>query len=812
MVDETTRRAVLSAVLGAGVGGMALTDARSYLRRFAPGAGSVWGAATGDGPSELPSPYGPAAVRYDDYGVPHVDAESEPAAYYAVGYCHGADRFFQMDLYRRLMAGRLSAVVGQSTVESDAFHRQMDFEAAAEATWSRVEGTETGDVVEAYVAGVEHAREGEQSPMEYRLLEFEPEPWTPTATMLVEKQISWSLTGSFRTLRRALARDRLGSEAVETLYPRIMDHDTPILRGEGAGADAASMRHGAGADAASTSDGPDATVPDRRLVSWLGAFESEPGIGSNSWVVSGEYTASGDPIVANDPHLQLTVPPVWYEQRVQTPETDARGVSFPGVPFVIIGQNHAGAWGFTNAGADVIDFYRYDTVDNGDGYRYGEETREFDARSETIPVAGADDRTVEVKRSVHGAVLSQFPDGDGFETAAELGVAWTGLAATRTVEAVHALNRSDGVDDAEAAIRSFDEPTQCFVYADQEGETYYWVTGRIPIRTTDGEPVRGTRVFDGSAREGEWGDGYTPYGESSWDGFIPFDEKPGARNPDYLATANQRIADDPAHYLSEGYGSPFRGQRLYARLDARAASDEPLDAAFTRDLQLDTVDARYDLFRPIVEEAIEAGIDADEDVDAPTAESLLPWDGEMRPDAAEPLLFDQWLRSFRERTFDGAFADAGLPADFPRPNDWVLGNLPADSEWFDGDRGAAAADAMAKSRERIDAEGWETYGDWNRVRFTHPFDQPFLNYDRIPTAGSAGSVRNFHSEASTGSSWRMIVTFDGDSRAVLPGGNSGVYVSPHYDDQLSMWANGEYKSMARTLPDGVDRRFTEEER
>ncbi|MFW5934899.1 MAG: penicillin acylase family protein [Halolamina sp.] len=793
MERETTRRALLSAVLGAGVGGMALSDARSYLRRFEPGSGTVWGAATENAPEEVSSPHGPAAVRYDDYHVPHVEADSEPAAYYAVGYCHGADRLFQMDLYRRLLTGHLSEVVGGSTVDSDAFHRQMDFEAAAAATWDRVAGTETGDVVEAYVAGVNHAREAEPTPLEYRLLDFEPEPWTPTASLLISKQISWGLTGLFRTLRRALARDRLGAEATEQLYPRTMDHETPIL---GGGEPSASM------------GGADAATPDPGLVSWLADFESDPEIGSNSWVVSGEHTASGDPVVANDPHLELTVPPVWYEQHVVGPEFDARGVAFPGVPFVVIGQNHAGAWGFTNAGADTIDFYAYDTVD-GDGYRYGDETRQFDARTETIEVAAGGNREIEVKRSVHGAVLTQYPDGDDFERTDELGVAWTGLSATRTVEAVRELNHSDGVDEAEAAIRKFDEPTQCFVYADRDGNTYFWVTGQIPTRRTDGEPVRGTRIFDGSAREGEWGDGYTPYGESSWDGFLSHEEKPGVRNPDYLATANQRIVNDPEHYLSEGYAPPFRGKRIYDRLDARAASDEPMDAAFHRDLQLDVVDGRYDLFRPIIEEAIEAGVANEAELDAPAPESLLDWDAEMRPDAVEPLLFDQWLRDFRERTFGEAFDDAELPVGFPEPNDWVLGTLPADHELFDGDRAAVAAEALGTARARIDDRGWETYGDWNRVRFTHPFDQPFLNYDERPTAGSGGTVRNFHSEASTGSSWRMVATFDGDSRAILPGGNSGDYFSAHYDDQLSLWADGAYKSMARTLPDGVDRRFTE---
>jgi penicillin amidase len=794
--EETTRRAVLSAVLGAGVGGMALTEARSYLDRFAPNSGTVWGAANRNAAGRVDSPYGAATVSYDDDHVPHVEADDEHAAYFAVGYCHGADRFFQLDLYRRLMAGELAEVVGDVAVDSDVFHRQLDFAGAAEATWERAEGTPTGDVVEAYVDGVNRALEQESKPLEYRLLSFEPREWTPTASLLISKQIAWGLTGSFGTLRRALARDRLGDDATEELYPRLMDHDVPIIRGTGGGESVAA-------------GGADAATPEPGMVSWLESFGTDPGVGSNSWVVSGEQTASGDPIVANDPHLNLTVPPVWYEQHVVGPDPlDVRGVCFPGVPFVIIGQNHAGAWGFTNTGADVIDFYTYETT--GDGrYRYGEETREFDSRTETVAVADGEDVTVEVKRSVHGSVLTQYPDGDGFEQADELGVAWTGLSATRTVEAVHELNVADGLEEAEAAIRKFDEPTQNFVYADADGNTYYWVTGQIPIRTTDGEAVQGTRVFDGSAREGEWGPGYAPFGESSWEGFVPFDEKPGVRNPDYLATANQRLTDDPEHYISEGYAAPFRGGRIYDRLDERAASDEPMDAEFARDLQLDTLDPRWALFRPAIEAARE-----DDDTELPDLGYdpygvVLDWDGRMEPGSVGALVFERWMRNFRAETFESAFADAGLPDDFSKPNDYVLGTLPADSEWFDGDRAAVASRAMERTAEELADEGWDDYGDWNRVRFTHPFDQPFLNYEQLRTSGSPGTVRNFHSEGSTGASWRMVATFDGESRAILPGGNSGDYFSAHYDDQLRAWATGEYKPMRRTVPDDVDVTFEE---
>ncbi|WP_435349626.1 penicillin acylase family protein [Haloarchaeobius sp. HRN-SO-5] len=795
MKRETTRRAVLTAVLGAGVGGMTLTEARSYLDRFAPGSGSVWGAADPGVGGTVDSPYGPATVSYDDHHVPHVVADDELAAYFAVGYCHGADRLFQMDLYRRLMEGRLSAVVGDVAVDSDVFHRQLDFAGAADATRERNRDTETGAVVEAYVDGVEHARKREETPLEYRLLSFEPEAWTPQASLVISKQISWGLTGSFRTLRTALAAERLGTDETETLYPRLMDHETPIVRG--------------GESSTSSPDvgGP---APDPRMVSWLGEFETGPGIGSNSWVVSGEHTASGDPIVANDPHLNLTVPPVWYEQHVVADALDVRGVCFPGVPFVIIGQNHAGAWGFTNAGADVIDFYTYETTGDG-GYRYGDETRRFDSRTETVAVADGEDVAVEVKRSVHGAVLSQFPDGGELQAADELGVAWTGLSGTRTVESVHRLTRADGLADVKEAIRLFDEPTQNFVYADRDGNTYYRVTGQIPVRTTDGDPVHGTRIFDGSAREGEWGDGYEPFGASSWDGFVPFEEKPGVENPDYLATANQRLTDDPQHYLSEGYAPPFRGARIYDLLDDRVESDRPIDPAFARDLQLDTYDPRWPLFRPVVETARGADDTRTGDLYYDPYQVLLDWDGRMDPDAVAPLVFERWLRAYRESVFDRRFSEAGLPDDFPKPNDWVLGTRSVNGDLTDegGIPVGHATSAMGQAEQEILDEGWEDYGDWNTVRFTHPFDQSFLNYPNLRTAGSPGTVRNFHAEASTGASWRMVATFDGESSAVLPGGNSGDYFSDHYDDQLRMWASGEYKPLSRTVPDGVDLRFEE---
>src|SRR6056297_516918 len=328
---DTTRRALVAAIVGGGAVGGSLSPVRGYLDRFAPFSGSAWRDATDRTNRRVESPYGPAAVRYDEYGTANVESEAhrasdsraaeprdEQALYFAVGYAQAADRLFQMDLQRRVMRGELSEVVGERALDSDEFHVRMDFAGGAEANLELLEGTPTGEAVEAFCEGVNACREREALPMEFGLLDYEPDPWTPADTMLMEQQISWGLTGSFWTLRRERLARELGGDAADELYPFRLDHDAPIVR-DGDGGSSADRQRVA----------PSGDRDYDALLDWVGAFERPPSVGSNSWVVSGEYTASGDPIVANDPHLTLMAPPVWYEMALQTDEYGTRGVTFP---------------------------------------------------------------------------------------------------------------------------------------------------------------------------------------------------------------------------------------------------------------------------------------------------------------------------------------------------------------------------------------------------------------------------------------------------------------------------------------------------
>jgi len=457
-----------------------------------------------------------------------------------------------------------------------------------------------------------------------------------------------------------------------------------------------------------------------------------------------------------------------------------RGVTFPGVPFVVIGENHAGAWGFTNAGADVIDFYSYEVDDAGERYRYDGAWREFETEEKTISVADGDDRTITARKTVHGPLLER--EGQ------RVGVAWTGHTATETTKAIHRYSHSDGMDDFLDATRQMDLPTQSVVYADREGNTLYYVTGRIPIRTVEGEEVWGTRLFDGSAGEGEW-QGFEPFGVSSWEGFVPFEEKPHVINPDYLGTANQRIADDPQHYVGEQYSTPYRGQRLYDLLDRRADSDEPMDPAFVRKLQRDTLSARAEQLTDELVAAVEAeaandgGDDGEADDLSAAVETLRGWDYRMDRDSRAALVFSRWFDRFREETFGDEFEAAGLDESY-YPNDWVLAPLPDDSRWF-GEEGRAAVMAGALRAALDDIEDGATYGDHNTTAaITHPFGQPFLNYPAYQTDGSAYTLNNYRSESAGEVCRRSVVSprrLEGDSRPIgtLPVHRRGRPAGPH---------------------------------
>ncbi len=495
--------------------------------------------------------------------------------------------------------------------------------------------------------------------------------------------------------------------------------------------------------------------------------------------------------MANDPHLTLTAPPVWYEQDVRAGALDARGVTFPGIPFVIIGTNPDVSWGLTNVGADVTDVYSYEWR-NGE-YWYGGRWRSPTTHVETVPVADGPDEQVTVRRTVHGPLLER--------AGRTVAVAWTGLTAQNQSLAIDRLTHARNVDEVRAALRAFHVPAQNFVAAERTGQgTLYYPAGQYPIRRVGGEVVSGAQVFNGSAGAGEWA-GYTPYGFSNWSGFVPFEDIPHLDGPDVVGTANQRVTDDPGFYMgtSMGFADPYRGQRLYDLLDERIESAEPVTPAFFRSMQRDVRSlAAAGLIPHLMDATDELG-----QRERAYAETLTDWNYEMEPESRAALIFARWRTHFRAATFEDEFGANGLDASY-YPKYWTLQQLPRDSPWFDNrttpeteTREDIAARAMGRTVDEIEARGWQTYGDYNVADVDHPFPVSFLDYPERPVAGSPFTLRNYRvpdGGQAIGSSWRQIVGST-VAEGILPGGNSGRYFSPHYADQFTRWLHGKYKSL-----------------
>lgn len=774
-VGETTRRGILSTLLAGGTAVGALSPLDELLDRVSPPSGGTWRDRR-TVPGTVESPYGPATITYDDRHVPHVAADSEAAAYFAVGYAQAADRLFQMDVLRRDGSGRLAEVFGEPLLARDVFRTKMDFRGAIEASREAIAGTDAGRMLRAYADGVTtFVRRGSPG-VEFGALDYDPEPWTVSDTLAVGMAMFAQQALSFSTLVEERKRESFGGDRYRELYPAHFDHGAPILREDTTASpatDRTSERETPGLDPA--------------FVDWIAGFGGPETIGSNAWTVSGEHTGTGEPVLCCDPHLPLQAPPMLYQQRLSTDGVSVGGVAIPGIPFFFAGENDHGAWGFTAAQADVIDFYTYDTEDGR--YRYGEEWREFETETRTVaygdPLGGSNGtQAVEVRKTVHGPYVEREIGGQTHG----VGIAWTPLTGVRVPEAMLAWTRAEEMAEFRAATRKWDTTPMNVHYVDDDGNTLYQFAARVPIRRVDGEVVRGDRVFDGSEGEAEW-KGFEPYGQSSWDGFVPFEALPAATNPEYVASANQRPTDDPAYPLGEEAFGGFRAQRIYERLDRAVEEGRDLDRESVRSIQLDTLDLRA---RKIVPPLLSAR-DRMDDRSEPWVAALADWDYRMDRDSRAALAFAHFFEAFRERTWREDFEERGLG---PRywPDDRILVTLPPDSEFFDGDRETVLAAAMDEAVRRLEDEEWETYGDYNRPEIDHRLGRfvSGLNYPRYPTDGSDATVRPVYGLRGNGPSYRLLVEIGGESLEVLAGGNDGSPLSEHYSDQLRSWADGEY--------------------
>lgn len=798
---------------------------------------------------------GDVRVVRDDYGIPQIYADSTHDLMLAQGFVHAQDRFFEMDVRRHATAGRLSELFGDSGLETDLVVRTLGWRDVAERELALLRPA-TRSALDAYAEGVNAYLEG-RSPsemaLEYTLLgltglDYQPENWTAVDSVAWLKAMAWDLRGNLEEeIGRAVATATVGADRTADLYPaypyderapivqqggvvgsgdaRVFDQDAP-----GSGP-AARRRSPLGGDTGTGTGTVAALARVRDVLAGVPALLGQgDGLGSNAWVVDGDHTDTGAPILANDPHLGISLPGVWTQVglhcRTVSPECpyDVAGFSFSGVPGVVIGHNRDIAWGFTNLGPDVTDLF-VERIE-GDTWEYDGRQLPLSTRTERIEVRDGEDVELTVRSTGHGPLLSdlaRFADEDGIEITEDglldqvegvaaaqdagptgedaISLAWTALTPRPTVDALLALNRAGDWTSFRQALSDFAVPGQNVVYADTEGHIGYQATGLVPVRGPGN---------DGRLPAAGW------QKDTDWTGaFVPYDALPSVLDPEsgIIATANQAVADPSRYppYLTSDWDQGYRSDRINRLL----AADDELSVEGMAAIQLDDRSAIGEALTPYL-----LDIDLPDGYYSDGQRLLRSWNYQEDADSAAAAYFNVVWREVLERTFADELPEVIRPDGGDRWFAVVSALLPrGKSRWWDDvrtddkveRRSDILHDAMIAARDELtvlespSADEW-TWGDLHELelRSSTLGESGIGLVERIFNRGgwevgggsslvnaTAWDARSGY-EVATAPSMRMIVPMDDldAARWINLTGVSGHAFHPNYTDQTDLWARG----------------------
>ncbi len=736
----------------------------------------------------------PARIARDAYGIPRIEAANEHDLMFALGYVHAQDRLWEMDMERRVAEGRLSELFGFETLPFDRMFRIVGIRGIAERI-ERSITTESRNRLQWYADGVNAfiASHKGKYPVEFDMLRYDPEPWSPVHSIMIGRLVAWELNLSWWTdLTYGMIAERVGLEKALDIFPPYPPEVQPTVPKE------VWQRY-----AALTGD----------FLKTAQSFASSwgpPGIlgGSNAWVVAPRKAVRGKVILANDAHLELQAPSKWYEVQLHAPGYDVSGVSIPGAPGIVSGHNRHIAWGLTNLMADDADFYieRIDTTD-GERYLYNGEWRPVTRREEMIRVKGDTLVPVVIRSTLHGALVTDISTPvkkTSYPFAASM--RWTGAEFSDEIDALNRIDRATNWTEFTGGVKEFSVPGQNFVYGDENGNIGYWCGVRLPLRGKQSTllPLPG----------------WDPAAE--WKGFVPFEELPHVYNPPegYVATANNKIVDDSYPYhISDLWEPAARIVRLREILGTQSGfSVEDFEW-----LQNDTFSHQAKRMIPHVLAALQdSALSAPEDQTA--IEFLRNWNFTFTKDDIATTIYQEFFLRLLENTYRDEMGDSLF-------YDWVLlGNIPirvttklveeGTSAWFDDVKTDSVEtcdqiirksfrEAIATLRTEMGPQTKEwRWGSRHTVTFRHPFGlvkplDRLFNIGPFPYGGGSTTLTsgeysfNQPFAVTVGASFRQIFDFASpdEYRAVLPPGQSGQVLHPHYDDQTQLWLNGAYRTV-----------------
>lgn len=719
-----------------------------------------------DGDLEADGLQDPVRIVRDKWGVPHAQAQSARDAFFAQGFCLGQDRGWQLELYRHMAHGRASALLNKGLLRIDRMNRTLGFGRDAAREWEE-QSDDARMILQAYSDGVNAAIAAGPSPLEFELLDHEMQPWSPIDSLAILKMVSANVHWATKIGNGEVAA-RLGIEALEALIPDV-PADGALIAPAGA-----SWTNGAHAFAEALAD-----------------LESEPGTrrggldGSNCWVIDGDHTVSGKPLVVGDPHLAFSVPPQWYVMHMQCPEFTAAGPCNPGYPGpVYYGHNTQIAWTMTHAQGDRWDVYRERITRNGSGpeAQWLDGREPLERREELIEVRDDEPVTQTIWSTRHGPIMHGDPESDDEVLTARFSLTdpchdFDGLLTVLTADNIH--NARDG-------FRRFDSISGNFCFADQQGDIGYQYTGRIPIREAKLIPVNG------------WD------GEHEWNGDIPADELPQDLNPDtgVIITANNRTTTDDYPYYLTFSQTPYRADRLRELLQGKA--DWSADDMPTVQSDQTSLHARFMARR--VGQAV-VGESSQE------AQALLAgWDGTMAIDSAAALVYYEFCEQLIALTVRSYFNAPARLAQSSYEEMRILHEqlksestltVPDGKSWDEAiSEALETAISVLEERHSADQSNWR-YGEAHPVTWRHnlgrdPERAARFNVGDFPKGGDGNTPNNatglINQPADHGVSYRQIFDLSqlNGARIVLPPGNSGRPDSPHYNDHIQKWLDMEY--------------------
>lgn len=744
-------------------------------------------------------------VCRDERGVPHIFASNQRDAAFALGYLTAKDRLFQMDFQTRVATGRLAEVLGERAIDNDKYLRRTGMYLGAERTMAVIEQNKPDlkNLLEIYTQGVNtyiNSLTDADLPLEFRLLHYKPEPWKPINTLFVNQIMALDLTftGQSNDVKRAMLLEKLGETAMKELYPEhtpMPEPQSPEFQGIYTGSPKTQNTNITYSQTLHNT--MELFLAHVRHAAQVFRDDAE-GKGSNNWVATGNKTKSGKPLLAGDPHLSLSLPAIWYEAHIVTPETNIYGVTIPGTPGIIVGYNDYIAWSPTNTGADVLDFYTV-TFEN-------EHQQRYKYKGEWIPVH-EDIRPLRVKGKPDLADTVRFTRWGPVITVQKqtLAIRWTAHESSTLLEALQGFQTAQNWKDFQSAQRYWDIPAQNLVFADNSGTIALRSCGKYPIR----KKGHGKFIHNGETDEGEW------------IGYIPFESLPASVNPtrNWLESANQEpVPANYPYYLNYDWSNSLRAKRITQVL----ASTEQFDGNSFRALQTDVVSMQFYSIRDLLEQCI-AEANINDPVKKAALEKLRSWNGVTGVESTETLLFKIFWDNFIPSVWDE------IPdsiSHYPQQDLllFLLQNNP-ESIWFDDRRTPEREQAKDICRRSIlsavdtlvikygsNPQNW-AWGKNHTLVLRHllrqtsvkplwrgPFPFPGFSSTVLPAAG--WTVTN-------SASWRMVVDFKDGKPAgsgVYPGGPSGNPLSPYYDNQVSMWLSGNlYPHYKPGSPETLDK-------